>query len=170
MSRAFLNEDKFEQAGGDLVERPISPHPNYVTPIGFRQLQDEAERLETLRKQLTARTDDPFAAQQKAEAERDLRYYSARLESAIVVDLTTQPEDEVRFGAIVGVEDEDGQTLKFTIVGEDEADIARSKVSWVSPLARALIGAHVGDTVKWRRPAGDMELEIASISYCQEAT
>lgn len=170
MSRAFLNEDKFEQAGGELVERPISPHPNYVTLAGFRQLRDEADRLEILRKQLAVRKDDPFAVQQKAEAERDLRYYSARLESAIVVDTATQPEDEIRFGAMVGVEDEDGRIQEFVIVGEDEADIACNKVSWVSPLSHSLIGAHVGDSVKWRRPVGDMELEIASISYCQEAT
>ncbi len=165
MSRAFLNEDKFEQAGDELVERPISPHPNYVTPLGFEKLKDEADRLETLRKQLIARKDDSFAAQQKAEVERDLRYYAARLENAIVVDPATQPAHEVRFGAIVGVEDEDGRAWDFSIVGEDEADIASGKVSWVSPLARALIGGRIGDTVKWRRPAGDMELEITAIRY-----
>lgn len=168
MSRAFLNEDKFEQAGDELVERPVSPHPNYVTPSGFRQLRDEADRLEALRKQLISRKDDPFALQQKAEVERDLRYYSTRLESAIVVDPAGQPANEVRFGALVEAEDEDGNPLQFAIVGEDEADIAQNKVSWVSPLARALIGAHTGDTVKWRRPAGDLELEIITIRYPQE--
>jgi transcription elongation factor GreB len=165
MSRAFLNEDKFEQAGDELVERPVSPHPNYVTPAGLEQLQSEATRLEALRKQLIAKKDDPFALQLKAEAERDLRYYSARLESAIVVDPCSQPATEVRFGAIVDVEDEEGASNEFSIVGEDEADVARNKVSWVSPLAKALIGGHVGDTVKWRRPAGDKDLEITGIRY-----
>ncbi len=168
MSRAFLNEDKFERAGDELVERPVSPHPNYVTPRGFVLLRDEAERLEMLRKQLIARKDDPFAAQQKAEVERDLRYYSARLESAILVNPATQPTTEARFGAIVSVEDEEGRAFEFAIVGEDEADIADNKVSWVSPLARALIGAKVGDSVKWRRPAGNMDLEIISIDYPKE--
>jgi transcription elongation GreA/GreB family factor len=168
MSRAFLNEDKFEQAGDELVERPVSPHPNYVTPRGFELLRAEAVRLETRRKQLISRKDDSFAPQQKAEVERDLRYYTARLENAIVVDPATQPNTEVRFGAIVGVEDEEGRALEFAIVGEDEADIADNKVSWVSPLARALIGAKIGDLVKWRRPAGDMELEITTISYPKE--
>lgn len=168
MSRAFLNEDKFEQAGDELVERPVSPHPNYVTPAGFKQLQDEAIRLETLRRQLIARKDDPFALQQKAEVERDLRYYTARLDGAIVVDAATQPANEVRFGAIVSVEDEEGTAHEFAIVGEDEADIANNKVSWVSPLAKALIGARIGDTVKWRRPAGDMELEVTNICYTTE--
>lgn len=170
MSRAFLNEDKFEQAGDELVERPVSPHPNYVTPQGFTRLHDEAERLETLRRQLIAKKEDPFALQQKAEVERDLRYFSTRLESAIVVNPATQPDDRVLFGATVGVEDEDGNALEFAIVGEDEADIGRNRVSWVSPLARALIGARIGDTVKWRRPAGDMELEITTIRYPQEKT
>lgn len=170
MSRAFLNEDKFEQAGDELVERPVSPHPNYVTPTGFRLLQDEAERLESMRHQLIGRKDDPFALQQKAEVERDLRYFSARLEGAIVVNPATQPDDRVLFGATVGVEDEEGNALEFVIVGEDEADIARNKVSWVSPLARALIGARVGDSVKWRRPAGDMELAITHIRYTQESS
>lgn len=165
MSRAFLNEDKFERLGDVLVERPISPHPNYVTPRGFRLLRNEVDRLEALNKQLAAREDDPFAGQQKADVERDLRYYVARMESAIVVDPTTQPSDEVRFGATVGVEDESGHTHAFAIVGEDEADIDNNRVSWVSPLARALIGSRVGDVVRWRRPAGDTELEITAINY-----
>lgn len=165
MSRAFLNEDKFEQAGDELVERPVSPHPNYVTPAGLEQLQNEALRLDALRKELIAKKDDPFALQSKAEAERDLRYYTARLESAILVDPSSQPANQVRFGAIVEVEDEEGVAHTFSIVGEDEADVARNKVSWVSPLAKALIGGRVGDTVKWRRPAGDMELEITGIRY-----
>lgn len=165
MSRAFLNEDKFEQAGDELVERPVSPHPNYVTPTGLRQLQEEALRLEALRSQLAAKKDDPFALQEKAEVERDLRYYAARLESAIVVDPAAQPENEVRFGACVSLEDENGDRRQYTIVGEDEADVAQNKVSWVSPLAKALIGHRVGDMVKWHRPAGDMELEITGIHY-----
>jgi transcription elongation GreA/GreB family factor len=165
MSRAFLNEDKFEQAGDELVERPISPHPNYVTPHGLRLLQEEAMRLESLRQDLASNKDDSFAAQKKAEVERDLRYYAARLESAIYIDPSTQPADEVRFGAIVSLEDENGDAHHYAIVGEDEADVAHNQVSWVSPLARALIGHKVGDSVIWRRPAGDMALEITGIRY-----
>ena len=165
MSRAFLNEDKFEQAGDELVEKPVSPETNYVTVAGFKQLQDEAERLESLRYQLAEQKDDPFAKQQKAEVERDLRYCAARLESAIVVDTRSHPQDEIRFGAIVSVEEEDGQQLEITIVGEDEADIAKHKVSWASPLAKALIGHKAGETVVWKRPAGALELEITGIRY-----
>jgi transcription elongation GreA/GreB family factor len=165
MSRAFLNEDKFEQAGDELVERPISPETNYVTTTGLQQLQQAFDRLEALRLQLTAIKDDPFAAQQLAEVARDLRYYSARLESAIVVDTSQHPQDEIRFGAVVGVEDEDGQSLQFTIVGEDEADIAQHKVSWASPLAKALMGHKVGESVNWKRPAGNTELVITAVTY-----
>ncbi|MCE9633540.1 MAG: GreA/GreB family elongation factor [Methylophilales bacterium] len=165
MSRAFLNEDKFAEAGDELVERPISAQPNYVTTNGFKHLQEEAQRLEALRNNLAAQQDDAFATQRKAEVERDLRYYSARLESAIVVDTSTHPQDEIRFGAIVSMEEEDGQKLEFAIVGEDEADIAQHKVGWTSPLAKALIGHKVGETIVWKRPAGNATLEIISIRY-----
>lgn len=165
MSRAFLNEDKFEQVGDELVERPVGTEPNYVTPTGLHLLQQEFNRLETLRLQLAENKDDPFAAQQLAEVVRDLRYYTARLESAILVDVSTHPQSEVRFGAMVSVEDENGQMLEFHIVGEDEADIAQHKVSWASPLAKALMGHKANETVIWNRPAGSMELEITAIHY-----
>jgi transcription elongation factor GreB len=165
MSRAFLNEDKFELAGDELVERPVSPETNYVTAAGFKHLQDEAQRLETLRNQLAEQKDDAFAKQQKVEVERDLRYYATRLESAIVVDTSTHPQDEIRFGAIVSMVEEDGQQLEFAIVGEDEADISQHKVNWASPLAKALIGHKIGDSVNWKRPAGNTELIITAICY-----
>ena len=61
--------------------------------------------------------------------------------------------------------DEDGKELRFTLVGDDEADVAAGKISWASPLAKAMIGARVGDTVKWRRPAGEADIEIVEIRY-----
>jgi len=76
-----------------------------------------------------------------------------------------EPRDEVHFGATVKAETDNGEVREFTIVGEDEADVATGKVSWLSPLAKALIGARKGDTVKWRRPAGDTDLEIVAIHY-----
>ena len=100
-----------------------------------------------------------------AAVARDLRYFQARLESAIVVDVANEPDDEVHFGATVKTEDENGETHVFTIVGEDEADVAKGKVSWRSPLAKALIGAKAGDTVTWNRPAGALALEVLEIRY-----
>lgn len=165
MSRAFLNEDKFEQAGDEVVERPISDEPNYVTAAGQHNLKYEVQRLEALREELAPKKEDPFAALQLAEAERDLRYFSARLESAILVDTSKHPQDEIRFGATVDVEDENGQVMEFRIVGEDESDITKNKVSWASPLAKALIGHKLGESVVWKRPAGPLELVITGIRY-----
>ena len=165
MSRGFVKEDDLEHAGTDLPERPLSPHPNYVTPLGLRQLQQQAAELEQTRQQLAPRKEDPVVSQKLAVVERDLRYFQARLESAIAVDPAQQDGDSVLFGACITVEDEKGETHEFRIVGEDEADIAQNKVSWVSPLARALLGHKIGDSVNWHRPAGDLELEITEIRY-----
>lgn len=165
MSRGFVKEDDLEHAGTDLPERPVSPHPNYVTPSGLRHLQQAAEKLEQERAELFPRKEDPAVNQRLAVVQRDLRYYEARLEQAILVNPAEQPADTVLFGATVTVEDEEGESRTFTIVGEDEADIAANKVSWVSPLARALIGHKLGDSVTWVRPAGNQLLEIMDINY-----
>ncbi len=165
MSRGFVKEDDLERAGTDLPERPLSEHPNYVTPLGLQQLQQQAAQLEQERQELAPRKDDPIANQRLGMVERDLRYFQARLEQVILVDPATQPGDTVVFGATVSVEDEDGASHIFTIVGEDEADIAANKVSWASPLARALIGHKVGESVTWLRPVGNLVLEITAIHY-----
>jgi transcription elongation factor GreB len=164
MSRGFVKEDDLEHAGTDLPERPVSEHPNYVTPLGLQQLEAEAARLEKLRTELSPRKEDPSIQQRLGVAERDLRYFKARLEQAVLVDPANQSKDKVLFGATVQMEDEAGILHTFTIVGEDEADIAAHKVSWVSPLAKALLGHKTGDSVVWRRPAGDMNLEIIAIN------
>lgn len=160
-----MKEDDLELAGTDLPERPISPHANYVTPDGMQQLQQAARALETQRQALSARKEDPNAQQKLAEIDRDLRYLVARLESAQLVEPLQQPRHTVLFGATVTVEDEEGELQSFKIVGEDEADIAQQKVSYVSPLAKALLGRKVGDSTLWQRPAGTMQLDILNIEY-----
>jgi len=164
MSRGFVKEDDLEHAGTDLPERPLSEHPNYVTPLGLQQLQQQSATLDQQRQALAPRKDDQIAQQRLAMVERDMRYISARLEQAILVEPANQAKDAVLFGARVTVEDEEGETQLFTIVGEDEADIAANKVSWVSPLAKALLGHKIGDSVTWQRPAGNLMLEITAIS------
>lgn len=164
MSRGFVKEDDLEHAGTDIPERPISAHPNYVTAIGYAQLQTQAASLEQAIRKLKTKKDDPQAQQQLAIANRDLRYVAARLEHALL----TKPDSEsklVLFGATVIVEDENGDIHTYQIVGEDEADIKINKVSWTSPLASALIGQKVGDSVVWARPAGNTLLEIIDIKY-----
>ena len=165
MSRGFVKEDDLEHAGTDLPERPLSEHPNYVTPLCLLLLQQQSAMLEQQRQALAPSKDDQITQQRLAMVERDLRYVSARLEQAILVEPANQAKDTVLFGARVNVEDEEGETQVFTIVGEDEADIAANKVSWVSPLATALLGHRMGDSVIWRRPAGNLTLEITAINY-----
>jgi transcription elongation factor GreB len=168
MSRAFVKEQDDKPAIDELPERPQSPLPNYVTPKGYVQLQERCQTLLKQRSVLAADVDNPLAAQQLQQVERDLRYFQARLERAIVVDPTTQPAGEVHFGASVKVQDENGEAHEFTIVGDDEADAAKGKVSWDSPLAHAMIGARVGDNVVWKRPAGDLGLEVIAIRYASD--
>ena len=165
MSRAFVKENDLEHAVTDLPERPQSEHPNYVTPSGLAQLHQKAAQLEEEHLRLSPLKEDPIARQQMAVIERDLRYIQGRLERAIPVNPAEQQQDVILFGAIVEVEGEEGATHVFEIVGEDEADIHNNKVSWVSPLARALIGQKVGDSVIWKRPAGDLALEVTDIRY-----
>lgn len=163
MSRAFTKEPDGDMVADDAPERPRSEQPNYVTPAGLAAL--EARRAGLAAERAAQAAAGLQGKPALAHAERELRYFDARIEDAIVVDPAAQPAGEVRFGARVTVADEDGATRDFTIVGEDEADAAAGKVSWLSPLARALAGGRIGDLVTWRRPAGDLELEIMAIDY-----
>ncbi len=167
MSRAFVNEERFEQPGDIFPDRPISEHPNYVTPEGAAHLAKQVEILQALKEKYAAdsKNGDLTAAERLAETERDLRYFDTRLESSILVDPKSQPKDIILFGATVTVEDEEGQEHTYQIVGEDEADVQSNKVSYISPIAHALIGRKLGDNVTWRRPAGDLVLEIKQIDY-----
>ncbi len=165
MSRGFVKEDDLEHAGTDLPERPVSEHPNYVTPDGLTLLENKAANLDKARVALVVKKDDAIANQELAIVDRDLRYLSARLESAIIVKPKEQDKQLILFGAIIDVEDEEGVNHQFKIVGEDEANVAKNKVSWVSPLAKALIGHKSGDSVIWKRPIGNMSLEIIAINY-----
>ena len=164
MSRGFVKEDDLEHAGTDIPERAISPHANYVTVNGYKQLEKEANTLELQRKQFSAKKDDQTVAQQLTVINRNLRYVSARLKSALIT-VPDAHSQVVVFGAIVTVEDDEGQQHSYSIVGEDEADIKLNKVSWTSPLASALIGQKVGDSVVWARPAGNISLEIIHIKF-----
>lgn len=164
MSRAFVKEDSEDMLGEELPERPVSSQPNYVTASGMEQLRGRVEALQAEHARLKT-AGEAFDRPRLIQVERDLRYFQARLEGAIVVDIAGQPQDEVHFGAGVKAEDEEGNTHTFTIVGDDEADVAAGRVSWQSPLAKALMGARAGDTVTWNRPAGSITLEVLEIRY-----
>jgi len=162
MSRAFVKEDGPDTA--PLPDLPVSPHPNYVTPRGLIALRARLAKAQDDLARLKARAERLDTLPERA-AERDIRYLDARLRSALPVDPATQPRNEVAFGARVTVADADGGETTYEIVGEDEADATIGRIAPHSPLARALSGAHVGDTVEWARPAGAMSLEITAIAY-----
>jgi transcription elongation GreA/GreB family factor len=147
MSVAFTREEDYEASAADLPDRPISANPNLVTPEGLAQLdaaRELARAAYAAAQQVGGVSADRTAM---ARATRDLRYYSARRASA---QLTQAPVgmDKVAFGCTVSFEREDGRTQSFRIVGEDEADPALGSVSYVSPLAQALLGKTVGDEAK----------------------
>ena len=164
MSRAFVKESDDDLSAGELPERPVPAHANYVTPLGMEQLR--VRELAEQHEQLKAVAEEDSEAKRKLrEVERDQRYFNAQLERAEVVDPAGHPPGEVRFGATVKVEEADGRIETFHIVGDDEADVTVGKISWGSPLAHSLIGAKVGEIVKWRRPAGDTEVKIVAVEY-----
>jgi transcription elongation GreA/GreB family factor len=162
MSRAFVKEDGPDNA--PLPDLPVSTHPNLVTPRGLQQLRDRLAATQAELARLRARP-ERLDRLPEAAAERDIRYLEARLRGAIPVDPATQPRDEVAFGATVTVLDEDGAARDYEITGEDEADAGLGRIAPQSPLARALLGARVGDSVTWRRPSGDLALDIVAIRY-----
>jgi transcription elongation factor GreB len=145
MSRAFVKDDDGNTE--PAIVRPVSSAPNYVTPQGLAELRQALARAET------------------AQNEREVRYYRERVERAIVVDPAQQPRDVVEFGATVRAHDRQGHELRVSIVGEDEADPAHGRISWDSPVARALMDHHVGERVRVVRPAGPIEYTIDEIRY-----
>ena len=161
MSRAFVKEG--DGALDPLPDLPLSPHANYVTPRGQAALQS---RLAERQADLAALKNRPDRLDKlpEAAAERDIRYLEARLRSAIVTNPATLPLTAVAFGLRVTVRD-GAATTTYEITGEDEADATLHRIAPQSPLARALIGAEVGDVVVWRKPTGPTELEVLSIAH-----
>lgn len=142
MSRAFVKDDDDTEAIAMIGERPVSPHRNLVTRDGLGEIEAEIARLR-----------EAFSQAEKTEERvtvatilRDLRYWTARRETAELSE-PDPASDVVRFGMTVTIEDEDGKQKTWKIVGEDEADATKGKVSHVSPMAQALFGKAVGDIV-----------------------
>ncbi len=153
MSKAFTRED--EEGVEDLPDRPISPHRNLVTAEGLAEIE---ENLRNLREEEIAAEREGDTAK-LARIARDQRYWQARLQTAEVVPPPADT-DEVRFGSTVTVRAPDGTERTWRIVGEDEADPGRGTISYVSPVAQALLGGKVGEVVE----AGPGEWEILKIS------
>jgi transcription elongation GreA/GreB family factor len=143
MSVAFTREEDLEATAADLPDRPISPHPNLVTPSGLAAIETALAAARSAYSAAQSKGDIEADRTAMARATRDLRYWSARRASAQLVE--TGADGRVRFGGSVTIEREDGRTQTWRITGEDEADPAAGSVSHVSPLAVALIGKRVGD-------------------------
>jgi transcription elongation GreA/GreB family factor len=142
MSRAFTREQDDDRSPSDIGERPISEHRNLVTPEGLRMIEAEAAAL----REDLAKAEAEGEREKIALISRDLRYWSARRECA-EVSVPDPESDVVRFGMSVTIEAEDGTPHRWKIVGEDEADATKGKISHVSPMAVALFGKNVGDLV-----------------------
>ena len=158
MAVAFTREEDYESQAADLPDRPVSAHPNLVTASGLAAI--EAALASARAAYSAAQVEGGVSADRTAmaRATRDLRYWSQRRGNAQL----TEPESRdgaVQFGRTVDVEREDGRRQCFRIVGEDEADPANGSVSYVSPLARALLGKAVGDVAT----VNGAEVEVVAV-------
>jgi transcription elongation factor GreB len=154
--------------------------PNYITPEGAKKLQGELALLCRIERPKVVQEVSDAAAQgdrsenaeyiygkkRLREIDRRIRFLTKRLDSAVVVGRKeAQRGGKIFFGAVVEIEDEDGARTSYQIVGEDEIDLARGRVSWCSPIGKSLLKKEAGDTVILRRPSGEVELTIVSVTY-----
>ncbi|MGE6739969.1 transcription elongation factor GreA [Allorhizobium pseudoryzae] len=160
MSVAFTKEDSAETAAETILpERVVSPHPNLVTEAGLKALERDLAEARAAFEAAQVEEDVNERRRQSAGPARDIRYLVERLRTA---DLRPAPtsKEVVAFGHTVRFEREDGRVQTYRIVGEDEADPKAGSVSYVSPVAQALLGKTVGDVVT----VGGQELEILAIT------
>ncbi len=181
MSKAFTKEsddgDAEVERSADAAAQTASP--NYITPGGFKRLKDELTQLWKVDRPRLVETiawaasngdrsengDYIYGKRKLREIDRRIRFLNRRIESAVVVDNAGRDHEKVYFGATVTVANENGDTRIVSIVGVDEIDLQRGRVSWVSPIATALLKAEVGDVVTLRTPRRNEELEIIEIRY-----
>ena len=164
------------------MNRGAPREPHYLTRAGARRMQDELVQLRTKQRpkivqdvadaaaqgDRSENAEYKYGKQKLREIDRRIHYLTKRLETATVVgplDREGGATDRVFFGAVVGVEDEDGKELTYQIVGADEIDLAKGRISYRCPLGRALLKRKVGETVVFVKPSGEAELTIVSISY-----
>lgn len=179
MSKAFTKENDDDDEP-EQPEIPAGSAPNYVTPVGLTALQDELRHLmygerpkivEVVRwaagnGDRSENGDYIYGKRRLREIDRRVRYLTKRLDNAKVVDPELQKNlTKVFFGATVSYEDEDGNTVTVQLVGIDEADLSKGKISWTSPVAKALLKSEAGDTVKLKTPEKQTTLKILTVKY-----
>ena len=169
MSKAFTRD---ENEGPDIPDVPptasvLAPGAkNYITPAGAQKLRDELQRLvEITRPELAEARDDPDAKRQLARLDQRIRQLEESLQSAEIVSTPSGPADVVRFGACVTVRESGGNETSYRIVGVDETDPEENWVSWMSPIAKALLNRKRGEQIRFKFPSGEETLEIIDISY-----
>jgi len=157
MSKAFTSEENEDEEWGQSPPLPLGIR-HYMTPRGAEKLRSEAERLTIERRGLAADLESKSRAQ---VIDRRLRFLIPRLEQMEVVDPLGQPRDRVLFGATVTLEEGPGKSERWRIVGIDEMDLDRGEISWMSPLASALLEKKIGDTISFM----GRRLTISDITY-----
>jgi transcription elongation factor GreB len=176
MSKAFVRESEDEEA----PEPAPAPTParNYISPAGFARLDEERRRLLDVERPVVVRTvswaakngdrsengDYLYGKKRLREIDRRVRFLIKRLEAAEIVRSAGRDSDQVFFGATVDLTSASGDRT-ITIVGIDETDTARGRVSWISPIAKALLKARAGDRVTLKTPGGEERLEILDVRY-----
>jgi transcription elongation factor GreB len=179
MSKAFVKETQADQEE-DEREAPVLPQggKNYISPAGFARLKAELKQLVEVERPEVVKTvqwaaalgdrsenaDYIYGKKRLREIDRRVRFLIKRLESAEIVQSAGRDSGQVFFGAAVKIRSKSGER-SVIIVGLDEVDAARGRVSWISPIAKALIKARAGDTVPLRTPGGDERLEILEVTY-----
>jgi transcription elongation factor GreB len=183
MSKAFVKDDAEAGDAPDTPEAPDAPAlppggKNYITPEGFERLQAEKKQLLEVDRPEVVKTvawaaslgdrsenaDYIYGKRRLREIDRRVRFLIKRLEAAEIVRSSGRDTDQIFFGARVKVRGPSGERT-IRIVGIDEVDPAKGCVSWISPIARALIKAREGDVVRLRTPAGEEQLEILEVDY-----
>jgi transcription elongation factor GreB len=178
MSKAFVKENDHDEAGDAAPRAPLPGGKNYITPEGFARLDAERRHLLEVERPEVVRTvawaasngdrsengDYLYGKKRLREIDRRVRFLIKRLEAAEIVRSSGRDTDQVFFGAQVRFRGKEGER-QIRIVGIDEVDPARGDVSWISPIAKALLKAREGDTVTLRSPGGEERVEIVEVSY-----
>jgi len=179
MSKAFVKEAELDEELPPEAEAAAPPAKNYITPAGYARLKAELKQLVEVERPEVVRTvawaasngdrsengDYLYGKKRLREIDRRLRFLIKRLENAEVVASAGRDADQAFFGARVTVRSKSGDERAVTIVGADEVDPARGRVSWHSPIAKALLKARAGDVVRLETPGGPEQLEILDVRY-----
>lgn len=179
MSKAFTKENDEAEDEPDDIDSSVPGGKNYITPQGLDKLRSELKKLlDTERPEVvrivswaasngdrSENGDYIYGKRRLREIDRRLRFLTKRIELAEVVDPEQKKSSTISFGATVLLLDENQKKKKYSIVGVDETDVSNGRISWVSPMAKALLQSKVGDIVTLRTPKGEEELEVLEVRY-----